>query len=242
MTMVDIFIIIFITIFALIGLKKGLIKIIFSFSKKLIAFIAAYFLTKPFTKLLIPSKLGVSINNSILEWICEKWPEIASITDPSAADIEIISESSHMPKFIIDMLLKLIDSDSIETTFGNLIADTITHYTVTVIAYFLLVIILLIVVSLLSNVLNSLFETVVLKPINRILGMLINITISLLFVSLALLALNALAPTVGFIDDFVQAYIDPSNSDFGVARFLYNNNILVWLMDNLISLEDIFGK
>lgn len=237
----DIFVLIFIGIFAIIGLSKGFVKIIFSFSKKIIAFIVAYFLVGPFRNILLPTKLGMTINASILGWVVEKNATLASLTDPTAADLEALSESMNIPKFLCEMLLKLVEEDLTGKTLGQLIADTLTYYAVTAIAYILLVIILMIVVSLLSSVLNSLFETVFLKPINRILGMGLNTIIALLFISLILLGLNALAPTVTFVGEFVETYIDPSNPDFGITRYLYNNNILIWVMNNVINIEDVFN-
>lgn len=240
MNFVDVFIIIFIGLFAIFGLYKGFIKIIFSFSKKLVAFIASYFLVAPFRKILLPSKLGTVINSKVFEWILEKNALLANLTDPTAADIEAISESTNLPKFICDILLKLVEDDLGGKTLGELISETVTYYIITVLAYIILVIILILVISILSSVLNSLFETIVLRPFNRILGMCLNSIIAILFISLIFLGLNALSPTVGFINSFVETYIDPSNTSFGVARFLYNNNVLVWIMANLVNAKDIF--
>ena len=69
--------------------------------------------------------------------------------------------------------------------------------------------------------------------------MALNGFIGLLFVSLFLLGCNALSSTVGFVNTFVETYIDPTNPSFGVARFLYNNNILYLLIPNLINIQDI---
>lgn len=239
MNFVDIFIIIFIGLFAIFGLYKGLIKIVFSFSKKLVAFVASYFLVSPFRKILLPSKLGSSINTKVFEWILEKNALLANLTDPTAADIEAIAESTNLPKFICDILIKLVEDDIAGKTLGELIAETVTYYIVTALAYIILVIILILVISILSNVLNSLFETVVLKPFNRILGMCLNAFVAILFISLFFLGLNALAPTVSFVNNFVETYIDPGNPSFGIARFLYNNNILMWIVSNLINVNDI---
>lgn len=239
MNFVDIFIIIFIGLFAIFGLYKGLIKIIFSFSKKIVAFVASYFLVGPFRKILLPSKLGLSINSKVFEWILQKNALLANLKDPTPADIEAIAESTNLPKFICDILYKLVEDDIAGKTLGELLSETVTYYIVTALAYIILVIILVIVISILSNVLNSLFETVVLKPFNRILGMCLNAFIAILFISLFFLGLNALAPTVSLISTFVDTYIDPNNPSFGIARFLYNNNILMWIVSDLININDI---
>ena len=239
-SIVDYIVLGFILIFAIIGVCKGLFKMIFSLSKKIIAFIVAYYLAGPVRDLLLPTTIGEKINGSVLAWVTEKIPDLVNITSPTDEQLSTISSSLNLPKFIVELILKAFNDKITTMSIGDTIASTVTYYTLTVLSYVGLFIVISILVLILGSLLNSLFESPILKPINRILGLGLGVLIATLIISLLLLITQSLS-SWSFMGDFVQSQIDPTNPSFGVTRFLYNHNILTYAIENVININQIFS-
>lgn len=238
-TIVDYIILGVLLLFLIIGLVKGFFKMIFSLSKKIISFALAYFLVSPVRSFVIGSELGAKINNYCLDIITSKLGDLALVTNPSTEQIESLSDYLNLPKFVINLLYKAFQDEVTTMPLGESLAQTISYYFITVVSYIVLVIVIALLVFVLGRLLNSLFETPVLKPINRILGMSLGLVIGLMIVSFVFLIAQSLIG-IEFVGNFIETQIQPDNPDFGIARFLYNNNLLLYALENIIHINDIF--
>ncbi len=239
--MVDIIILLLIAAFAVIGYFRGFVKTIFSLSRKLLAFVGAYLLVGPVRDWLIPQGIGDKITNYINNWLVNKNEAIFSITNPSAEQLASIKESLKIPDFIFNSIESIFANGSSDLTLGKAIASTFMYYAMTVLCFILLFIILQIVIWIVSKILNTLMEAPVLKTFNRLFGLIVGISIGLIIVSVCLLFLSGAAKCFDSVNEFVIEYINPTSTQFGLARWLYNNNLLVILLEQVFHTEDILN-
>lgn len=214
----DIAVIVIVLIFLIIGYCKGLIKMIFSLSRKLIAFIGTYLLVGPVRNLLLKTSIGESINTTIKEWIATKIDTI------------------HLPEFIQNAVNSMMENNEGLSNVDAL-SNTLTYYVMTIISFIAVFIVLLLVLFIVQLILDSVMEAPVLKPINKILGSVVGIAIGLVIVSIGMLVLTGLNNWFEWGNNFVTTYIDPTNENFGIARWLYNNNLLQLLLEKLIDFD-----
>ncbi len=238
-TIVDYIVLGVLLLFLIIGLAKGFFKMVFSLSKKIISLVLAYFLVSPVRSFVISSELGLKINNYCLDIVNSKLGDLALITNPSAEQIESLSDLLNLPKFVINLLYKAFQNDVTTMPLGESIAQTISYYFITIVSFIVLVIVIALLVFILARLLNSLFETPVLKPINRLLGMGLGLIIGVMIISFIFLIAQSMV-SLDFVGDLIEKYIDPNNPEFGIARFLYNNNFLLYALENIIHINDIF--
>lgn len=239
MNIVDVIILVIIAAFALIGYFRGFVKMIFSLSRKLLAFVGAYLLVGPIRDWLIPQGIGDKMTNYINNWLVNKNETIFTITNPTSDQLASIKESLKIPDFIFESIESIFNNNPSDLTLGKAIASTFMYYAMTVLCFIALFILLQLVVWIVSKILNALMEAPVLKTFNRLFGLIVGISIGLIMVSLCLLLLSGFAKIIDPVNDFVVNYINPTSSSFGLSRWLYNNNLLVILLKQVFHTEDI---
>lgn len=241
LSIIDIIILVVVGVFAIIGLSKGFIKMIFSLSKKFIALLGSYLLVAPVRGVLLPSKIGLALYNPILNFINEKGGSLAQLTEFTDEQVSSLAQTMSVPEFIAKLIGDSLAKNLPEgLTLGESISQTLTYYALTVICFVALFIVILLLVYVLSKLLNSLFESLLLKPFNRLLGLAIGLLLGLFFVSLGLMIMSALS-SVEFVNNLISTQIEPANETFGIARWLYNNNLLVWFLKNVMHADEIVG-
>lgn len=240
LNIVDYIVLGIILLFAIIFFFKGFIKSLFSLTKKVLAIFLSFLLVKPVSGILLGTSLGDSARSSVLDWVVSKLGDVANITNPTSEQIGELSSSLNIPKFICDWIFQGFENNLADCTLGEAISKTITYYAFNILTFIALFIILSILIWIVVKVLNKVVETPLLKPINRLLGFALGAVYGALIVSVIFLGMSALS-SWDFINNIIQTYIDPLNESFGVARFLYNNNLLVLIYENIINIENIFG-
>lgn len=225
-------------IFAIVGLAKGLIMMIFSLSKKILAIVGAYVLVGPVRNWLIPTQVGEKINTTILNWLMTKNETLFSITNPSPEDYDTLKNTLNVPSFLLDAFKKVFENNP-DGTLGNAVSNTLTYYVLTIICFIVLFILLLLVISLVALILSKVMEAPVLNVFNRLTGMVVGIFLGLMIVSIAMLILSGVSNWFSWGNDFIIKYIDPTNENFGIARWLYNNNLLLIFLENVLHFDEI---
>ena len=157
---------------------------------------------------------------------------------------EALTESLNLPKFISDLLVKVVgDGTATEgMTLGQVLAETLTYYVLTIVAFLLLLIVASIVIALLSKLLTNLFESESLSGINRFLGFVLGLAIGVVFIWIAFIVVDFAGTFIPWLQEKVVDYIDPESTEFGIARWMYNNNFMSTLIHNLLQSGDVLAK
>lgn len=225
-------------IFAIVGLAKGLIKMIFSLSKKILATVGAYILVGPIRNWLTPTQIGEKINSTILDWLMTKNETLFSITDPTPEKFDELKNTLNVPNFLLDAFKKVFENNP-GGTLGDAVSNTLTYYVLTILCFIVLFILLLLVISLIAMILSKVMEAPVLNAFNRITGMIVGIFLGLMIISLVMLVLSGVSNWFSWGNEFIAKYIDPANENFGIARWLYNNNLLVLILEKVLHFDEI---
>lgn len=240
-TIIDIVVLAIIVVFALVGLAKGFIKVVISLCNGLLSLVIAYFLTPKVTVLLQGTGINSSINSYLLNWVNGKG-EIFSQAIPAGGIPEAAAEHLNLPAFLIDFINKLVLSDPAYEgqILGEVIANMVTYYVLMIIAFIGLSIIARILIAIIAKVLTSLIEKGgPIRFINRLLGLACGICKGALIVFIVFWAAGFLSSWFSGIDGFIVEYINPESPEFGIARWIYNNNFLDYFIDKLLNPNDI---
>ena len=158
LSIIDYIVIGVILISALIGIKKGFVKVLFSLIRKFASFFIALFLVKPVRSFLRTTVVNDKIYGFFLNWVNGKGEQFSQPV-PEGGMSEALKESLNLPKFLCDLLSKVIgDGSSTEgMTLGEVFSETLTYYVLTIVAFILLLIVASIVIALLSSGLIQFF-------------------------------------------------------------------------------------
>jgi len=151
-----------------------------------------------------------------------------------------------MKTALYDFLLKAVSENIVGTgdasvgSFAGYMEDgveimaagasgTIATLIINVIAFILVVIICKIIIAIIGNVLNLFTRIQVIRQINRFSGMAVGFVIGIIVIYLVLAVILACTPMLA--DTFLLEQIDDSI----LALWMYENNVLVSFVGNLIS-------
>ena len=243
LSIVDYIIIGVVVIAALIGLKKGFIKMLFDLIRKFASFFIAIFLVKPFRSFLRTTIVNDKIYDVFFNWLNGKGSPYTEAI-PEGGMSEALTESLHLPKFISDLLVKVVgDGTATEgMTLGEVLSETLTYYVLTIVAFLLLIIIASIVIAILSKLLTDLFESEGLKGANRFLGFVLGIAIGVVTIWIAFIVVDFAGTIIPVIHEKVSEWIQPELEEFGIARWMYNNNFMSGLVQNLLASGDVLAR
>ena len=243
LSIIDYIVIGVILISAIIGIKKGFVKVLFSLIRKFASFFIAIFLVKPVRSFLRTTVVNEKIYGFFLNWVSGKGEQFNQPV-PEGGMSDALKESLKLPKFLCDLLSKVIGDGSATEgmTLGEVFSETLTYYVLTIIAFILLLIVASIVIALLSKIFVSIFESEQLKGINRFLGFILGIAIGVATIWIAFIIVDFAGTIIPWIQEKVVGMVDPENQEFGIARWLYNNNFMSTLVQNLLNSTDVLAK
>ncbi len=244
LAIIDYVVIGIILIAALVGLKKGFIKVLFDLIRKFASFFIALFLVKPFRTFLRTTIVNDKVYDFFLNWLNGKGSPYTEAI-PEGGMSEALADSLNMPKFITDLLMKVI-GDGTQTegmTLGQVLSETLTYYVLTIIAFLVLLILASILIAILSKLLTKAFESEGLKGVNRLLGFVLGIAIGAVTIWIAFIVCDFVGTLLPVVQEKINEWINPESTDFGVARWMYNNNFMSSLVhDYLLASTDVLAR
>lgn len=244
---IDIVILIILGIFALIGFAKGFVRQVLSFANLLVAIILAFVGVKPVSVFLSGTKLAPAINEKVAEFLASKG-EIFTTPIPNGATNEMLTPAMDqlgLPDFIDKMLLNLItiDETSYGLTFSKILAEKIGPTLLIVISFIALVLVIFIVMKLLVHFIDSFVKnSKAISGINKLLGFALGFAKAVVIVSLLMLALSALGGFFPAINEFMLTDMKIGVEEFGVGKFFYEKNPVLWVFENVIDLNKILDS
>ena len=241
---IDIIILIILGVFALIGFAKGFIRQVLSFANLLVAIILAFVTVKPVSVFLSDTKLAPFIHEKVVEFLASKG-EIFTTPIPNDATNETlvpILDQLGLPGFIDKILLNLItiDETAYGLTFSEVLAQKIVPTLLIVISFIALVLVIFIVMKILIHFIDSFVKkSKAVSGINKLLGLALGFAKAIVIVSLLMLALSALGGLFPAINEFMIADMKIGIEGYGIGKFIYEKNTVLWVFDNYIDLNKI---
>jgi hypothetical protein len=225
------------------GQFKG-IRQVLSFANLLVAIILAFVTVKPVSVFLSDTKLAPFIHEKVVEFLASKG-EIFTTPIPNDATNETlvpILDQLGLPGFIDKILLNLItiDETAYGLTFSEVLAQKIVPTLLIVISFIALVLVIFIVMKILIHFIDSFVKkSKAVSGINKLLGLALGFAKAIVIVSLLMLALSALGGLFPAINEFMIADMKIGIEGYGIGKFIYEKNPVLWVFDNYIDLNKI---
>ena len=237
---VDLVIVLYALVMALIGIKKGFVKMLFKLFGTLAVVVGAVLLAGSFSEALI-GPIGHFVENPVTEWMSGLTTEsgIEIFTQQfNWADAGVREEllpmalsSMGLPSFVSGIIIDLGLFNGVLAEAGtcaliDVLPAAITAIAMRVIAFVVLLIVLGIAVFFVKRFLTTLTEFSLFGAINKVLGLAFALVQAYIIISVVL-AIISYIPAPGILET-IQAQIDAS----GIAKVLAENN---WIGNWLVS-------
>ena len=213
MGIIDIVVIVTFLTLAIIGIVKGFVKSFFSSFAWLIGYILAMILSKPLANILLGSSVGVNLVDTISNWFINKH-EIFSM-DVSLLTNEILTEALSeigIPSILHNLLLGDFNiSDLNNCSLAMYLSPKITLYIFSGISFFVIYLLGFVLMKLLGKLLGKIVKGGAFNVLDRV---------------LAAEGINA----------WFSADIGLGTEEFGLAKYLYENNAVVYIISKYINL------
>lgn len=189
MNYIDYIIIGFIIFYALWGLSKGLLKIIFDLAGYIAAFFAAKLLSPALVDILKETQLSTVIQNQLYDTFNKLSPtltrSIETVKIPENIT-ELINSEPGLSK-IFESYPKLFDSlqANIIKLSGQGFLESITGYILSIIAVLLIFIVVKVIISIIVSIILSRHDDLPLAFVNRLLGLVFGLVSAFILLSFA---------------------------------------------------------
>lgn len=222
MSVADYVVIALIVIFALIGLKSGLIKTVYKIFSYVASFYLAIKLSKPVAGWFKDTGVYNGIRNTIEKMMGKLNIDFSGVTDPSNA--ESIKESlagtpfpDNLKGFIAETASK--STDKLANLMDNII-DGLTAVILVIICGIVLFILLRILFWLAGYLVRGIADIPIIKQVDRVSGLILGavIGVGVVYMVGLLLTYTAAFTKLDFVYESIQ--------EGAIAPFFYNDNIL----------------
>lgn len=212
---IDIIIIVLIILSTFLGYKKGLVGVAFKILSFILALLVTLILFKPGSNYIINNtKIDETIQSAIIEKLSG-----SKINDEGKID----KENAQIPEVMIDYINKSID-DTLNQTKDNIttqIAINLTQSSINIITMVALFIVTRLILFVISLVLNAMTELPIIKQVDEIGGTIYGILRAIVLIYIIFAILTFVLPMIQ--NDNI---INTINNSI-IARFMYNNNIIL---------------
>lgn len=236
----DVFSIIFIIIIlalAIIGYFKGFMSLILGFAKGLVTIIVSALLAKPVGALIFKTPIGSGMSNGINGWLVGKdeiFTRVVSAENSGSIVNDALSKIN-IPEFIRNTVSKLIGDKfplTNDVPIGKFISDGLSNLICVMIAFLILALIIGVVFFILRKLLRGINKLPIIGWVNRVLGLVTGIALALVItsgvcwlLSFVMMMPNDLASRV----TTMLALGEGQENIWSVSKFIYQNNIIVWI-------------
>lgn len=226
--MLDLIVCICIVVGILVGSKIGFIREAYGIISSLLALVLAFLIYTPIKAILALTP----IQSSIYTWNIEKLSALPVVQGVQSQAKAIQEATAWLPQFVGEELIKNNNSEVYALLGANNLAEYISAYITDLCLGVLAIIIVWIVVKLILSIsvgaLDLIAKLPVIRTANKLLGSVlggVKVIVSLWIVGLAL-------PVLVMIPQLSQLQVALDQSL--VARWLYENNIILHYMSNIL--------
>lgn len=202
---------------AVIGLKKGLMKMFFSVASYVVAGAVVLMFSAPFNAFMMQTEMPQLVRLQISP-IVENAIDNAS---GSRITIDDALTKVGMPEFVITYIEKNTDMNKLADNFASALIDSAVNGTVKIISEILLFVGVYIILFLIALAIGGLLKNRILGGFNKMLGASVGVLNAMIIVYLLCGAVMLLAPVTDLsrITDLIQQTF--------ITKCFYNNNVLM---------------
>lgn len=203
-------------LFALVGYKKGMVKIVLSMIAMAVTYILAGALTIPVSMAL---KTATPVYTTIEESV-EKMVKEAKIDD-TKLDITAI-EKLNLPSQIEE---KLIDgAEKVTSGFNDYLVSSISNFILRALTFFILFIVIYIILSIVIKIFDFVSKLPLINTVNKAGGLAVGAAQGLIIVWIGCLVITAFGDKAWAQEAFRQI------NDNKLLTFIYENNPIIFLV------------
>ena len=209
-------VVVVIGLFALVGYKKGMVKIVLSMIAMAVTYILAGALTIPVS---IALKTATPVYTTIEESV-EKMVKEAKIDD-TKLDITAI-EKLNLPSQIEE---KLIDgAEKVTSGFNDYLVSSISNFILKALTFFILFIVIYIILSIVIKIFDFVSKLPLINTVNKAGGLAVGAAQGLIIVWIGCLVITAFGDKAWAQEAFRQI------NDNKLLTFIYENNPIIFLV------------
>lgn len=201
---------------AVVGLKKGLMKMFFGIASFAVSGIAVFMLVSPFTAYVMHTELPDKVREHIQ-------PPIESVFETSKGNVtpDEALERSGIPDFAVDFIQKNTDLEKVKDSFVETVTESAVSGIVKIFCMIIIFVGIHIVLSVIIWIIGDIMKNTVLGSFNRMLGAVIGVANAMIIVYLLCAMVVLLSPVaeLGAVTDLIQKSF--------ITKSFYNNNVLM---------------
>lgn len=201
---------------AVVGLKKGLMKMFFGIASFAVSGIAVFMLVSPFTAYVMHTELPDKVREHIQ-------PPIESVFETSKGNVtpDEALERSGIPDFAVDFIQKSTDLEKVKDSFVETVTESAVSGIVKIVCMIIIFVGIHIVLSVIIWIIGGIMKNTVLGSFNRMLGAVIGVANAMIIVYLLCAMVVLLSPVaeLGAVTDLIQKSF--------ITKSFYNNNVLM---------------
>lgn len=237
MTTVDIIIIALIVLFGIIGLFKGFVGQLVAIGGWLVGAICCVMFSGKVSNWMINKdvfSLNTTITEKVTTWLNGKGGVFTTAV-PAGSDTGTVIQTAlgelGLPEFLTNLIFGktetavITDTQTITEILSPWIVDACISIVATVAIFLIAVIVFAILGAILKRILGK-----TLKPVDKILGLVLGVGKVALFIWLAMLILSVAGGLVPSIEEFVLKNLQTDGASFSIGRWMYENNPLLPLI------------
>lgn len=223
---IDVAIVAILVIFALIGLKKGLIQSVLSLFSWFVCIIVAVLTAKYVAGWIngiynFSGLIGNSISKSLIK-TNEFFAQSINVFEATGKDALIASIPNNTNKLLAEIIKIVFNSSDVNMastdSIGSVVGESLGHICMVIIAGILVFVVLKIVVALLSKLINNLERIKVIGGMNKILGL----VLGALKASLIIFAVNIVMVGLTLMPTANKIITPILQDNTKIERFVYN--------------------
>ena len=220
--LVDVLVLAFIALFAVIGLKKGLVTMVTALTSTIGSFLAAFLLARPIANALSGAG-GIfgTMRESIRKYFLDKADNVNQSIGASLEDLSL-------PEFLRESLAAKLDLSAPLSQGAEALAQSVFRLLLTGIAAIVVFIGAMLLFRLVAAVLNAFFARIsFLNAANRTLGLVAGVVNGVLLLLIIMAIIGLFSPLMPTLSAGVQGSL--------VARYFYDFNLFLSLLGKLVS-------
>lgn len=249
MGILDIVVIVFLVIFLIFGFIKGFVKQIVKAASGIIAFGLAVAFCKKVGGLLFDTTVGTKISNYFYNYLASKG-ELFTKSGVSLTE-EVISQGlseAGIPAFLHKLIIGSIDLSKVtDISLGEYLATALSNAILVVLSFIVIYLVVFLLVKLLGRIIGGAVRGSALGLIDGFLGAVWSLVKATFILSCLFLILSFVCtlPFGESINAWITNDMKLTEEGFGIAKFLYQNNPILFVLDKLnisSTIDSIFSS
>lgn len=237
MGIIDTIILLLFLVIIIIGFFRGFIKQVLASLAWIIALIAAVCLCSTAAEALMDMKVGISLNNSIYEFIASKGESFTTVVSTiNEEDLSSVLTQIGIPNILHSFIVKNIDlSTFMNTSIAEFISPKISLVLLIIIAFIVIYLFVFIIIKVIAKLFGNIVRGSALGFVDGVLGAIWGSVKICILISVLMLALSFVVsmPFGDPINEWITIDMKLNEEGFGIAKFFYENNLILFVISKI---------